>query len=189
MRKIVLVSFFCTFSLIVKSQEASVEKSTFGIQTGFAGLWAYNELKLSNQFALRSEIGFDANYGNDDFYPDTDFLLTTVVTLEPRWYYNLNKRESNSKSIEGNSGNFFSLKTSLHHSDLLIVFGNDEEAKIVTDLAIVPTWGMRRNLGKHFNYEAGIGAGYIHFFGKNAGFSEDKGELAINLHLRLGYRF
>jgi hypothetical protein len=189
MRKIVLVSIFSAFTLIAKSQEASVEKSIFGIQTGFAGLWAYNELKLSNQFALRSEIGFDAYFGNDDFYPDTDFLLTTVVTLEPRWYYNLNKRESNSKPIDDNSGNFFSLKTSLHHSDLLIVFGNDEEAKIVSDFSVIPTWGMRRNLGKHFNYEAGIGAGYIHFFGKNAGFSKDKGELAINLHLRLGYRF
>ncbi|WP_074407398.1 hypothetical protein [Aquimarina megaterium] len=189
MKKIILTLGFCALTLFVRSQNASVEQSTFGIQTGFAGFWIYNELKLSNQIALRSELGFDARNGKSDFYPDTGFLLTTVVILEPRWYYNLFKRESKSKRIDGNSGNFFSLKTSLHHSDLLISLDNDEDTKIVTDLSIIPTWGIRRNIGKHFNYEAGVGVGYIHYFSKNAGFSKDKGEAAINLHLRVGYRF
>ncbi len=40
--------------------------------------------------------------------------MTPVITAEPRWYYNLNKRVSKSKNIEGNSGNFISLKTSYH---------------------------------------------------------------------------
>ncbi|SHJ20692.1 hypothetical protein [Aquimarina spongiae] len=170
------------------SQNASVEKSVFGIQAGFAGLWVHNELKLTNQLALRTEIGFDA-YENDDYYPDAGFLFSTVLTLEPRWYYNLNKRASQSKSIDGNSGNFFALKSSLRLEDLLIEFGDDEDVNMVNNLSIVPTWGIRRNLGKHFNYEAGAGIGYIHFFAKDAEFEKDKGELAINLHLRIGYRF
>lgn len=195
MKKNVLALLFCTVSLVAKSQNTpeksqkqSVEKSIFGIQTGFTGLWVYNELKLSNQIALRTEIGFDA-YKNDDFYPDAGFLLTTVVSLEPRWYYNLNKRRNNSKRIDNNSGNFFSLKTSFHSDDLLIKFGDDSNAKIVDNLSIIPTWGIRRNIGKHFNYETGIGVGYIHYFSKNSGFTKDKSETAINLHLRIGYQF
>ncbi|WP_282089202.1 hypothetical protein [Aquimarina algiphila] len=170
------------------SQNASVEKSVFGIQAGFAGLWVNNELKLANQLTLRTEIGFDA-YENDDYYPDAGFLFSTVLKLEPRWYYNLNKRASQSKSIDGNSGNFFALKSSLRLEDLLFEFGDDEDVNMVNNLSIVPTWGIRRNLGKHFNYEAGAGIGYIYFFAKDAGFEKDKGELAINLHLRTGYRF
>ena len=45
-----------------KSQDASVEQSTFGIQTGVLGVWAYKETKLSNQIALRTEIGMDAGF-------------------------------------------------------------------------------------------------------------------------------
>ncbi len=195
MTKQVLTLLFVGLTLIVKSQnsteqaqKSSVEKSIFGIQTGYAGLWIYNELKLSNQIALRTELGFDA-YDNDEFYPDTGFLLTTVITAEPRWYYNLNKRLSKSKRIDNNSGNFFSLKTSFRSDNLLINFGDDNKAQIVDNLAMIPTWGIRRNLGKHFNYETGIGIGYIHYFAKSSGFAKDKGEAAINLHLRIGYQF
>ncbi|WP_298546356.1 hypothetical protein [uncultured Aquimarina sp.] len=195
MKKIVLTLFFCALTLGVKSQNAtnkqqepSVEKSIFGIQTGFAGLWIYNEFKLSNQIAFRTELGLDA-YENDDFYPDAGFLLVTTTSIEPRWYYNLNKRSNKSKRIDNNSGNFFALKTTLRLDDLLIKFGDDENARIVSNLSIIPTWGIRRNIGKHFNYETGIGVGYIHYFSKNSGFTKDKGEVAINLHLRIGYQF
>ncbi|WP_299211614.1 hypothetical protein [uncultured Aquimarina sp.] len=195
MKKIVLTLFFCVITLSAtsqnetdKKQESSVEKSIFGIQTGFAGLWIYNEFKLSNQVSLRTELGLDA-YENDDFYPDAGFLLVTTTSVEPRWYYNLNRRNNTSKRIDGNSGNFFALKTTLRLDDLLIKFGDDDSARIVSNLSIIPTWGVRRNIGKHFNYETGIGVGYIHYFSKNSGFGEDKGEAAINLHLRIGYQF
>ncbi|SEM17849.1 hypothetical protein SAMN04487910_4335 [Aquimarina amphilecti] len=195
MKKIALTLFFCGFTLIVKSQnlteqvqKPSVEKSIFGIQTGFAGLWVYNEFKLSRQVALRTEFGLEA-YDNDDFYPDAGFLLATVISLEPRWYYNLKKRKNKSKRIDNNSGNFFALKTSFHSDDLLIKFGNDSDVKIVNDLSIIPTWGIRRNIGKYFNYETGVGVGYIHYFSENSGFEKDEGEVAINLHLRIGYQF
>ncbi|GAA4271172.1 hypothetical protein GCM10022258_04650 [Aquimarina gracilis] len=164
------------------SKKASVEKSIFEIQTGFAGVWVHNELKLFLQLVLRTELGLDA-YDNDDFYPNTGFLMSTMITLEPLWYYNLNRRSGQSKSIDGNSGNFFSLKSSLRLEDLLIKFDDDEDIEMVNNLSIVPTWGMSRNLGKHFNYETGLEVDYIHIFAKDAGFKEDKGELAINLDI------
>ncbi len=146
MKKILFIALLLGSVLTVKSQEtqvnksqnSNVEKSIFGIQTGFAGVWIHNELKLSNQIVLRTELGLDA-YENDDFYPDTGFLFSTILTLEPRWYYNLNKRVSQSKSIDGNSGNFFSLKSSLRLEDLLIEFGDDENVEMVNNLSIVPT--------------------------------------------------
>ena len=73
---------------------ASVEKSTFGIQTGVLGIWAHREVKLSNQIALRAELGMDAGIWGGSFYPKTGYLMTPVITFEPRWYYNLNKRVS-----------------------------------------------------------------------------------------------
>ncbi|MEM8937954.1 MAG: hypothetical protein AAGC64_01250 [Bacteroidota bacterium] len=195
MKKSLFAAFLCGTVLATKAQNqriedleiASVERSVFGIQTGFAGIWFYNELGLSSQFALRTEVGLDA-YDKDDFFPETGFLLATVLTIEPRWYYNLDQRKSQAKKFSANSGNFFALKSSLRLEDLLLEFG-DDEVKMVNNLSIVPTWGMRRSLGDHFNFEAGVGIGYVHFFAKDAGFSKDEGEVAINLHLRIGYRF
>ncbi|KIX20216.1 hypothetical protein SY27_13825 [Flavobacterium sp. 316] len=187
MKRIFLTLIFCGLTFIAKAQNSSVEKSTYGIQTGFLGIWAHNESKLSNSIALRTEIGFDSGIWGGDFYDKTGFLMTPVITAEPRWYYNLNKRESKSKKIDGNSGNFVSLKTS-YHPDWFVI-SNTDNINVISDISIIPTWGIRRSIGKHFNYEAGIGIGYRYIFAKQAGFLENENEAAANLHLRIGYRF
>lgn len=187
MKRILLTSIFCGLSFIVTSQSTSVEESTFGIQTGFLGAWIHNEAKLSNQIALRSEVGLDAGIWGGDFYSNTGFLLAPVITLEPRWYYNLNKRKNKSRRIDGNSGNFVSIKTS-YHPDWFVI-SNHDNIRVVGDISIIPTWGIRRNVGSHFTYETGMGIGYVHYFAKDAGYLNNEGETAVNLHLRLGYRF
>ena len=187
MKKTFLTLAFCGLSFFAKSQNASVEQSTFGFQTGFLGIWMHNEAALSDEIALRSEIGFDSGIWAGSLYDKTGFLLTPVLTLEPRWYYNLDKRLSKSKRIDGNSGNFISLKTS-YHPDWFVI-SNYENLRVVSDISIVPTWGIRRHLGDHFTYEAGAGLGYRYVFAKEAGYSENESQAAINLLLRIGYRF
>ena len=187
MKRILFTIALCGMTLIAKSQTANVEKSTYGIQTGFLGIWVHNESKLTNSIALRTEIGFDSGIWGGSFYDGTGFLMTPVITAEPRWYYNLNKRESKSRRIDGNSGNFVSLKTS-HHPDWFVI-SNTDNVSIISDISIVPTWGIRRNVGKHFTYETGIGIGYRYIFAKQAGFLENESEATLNLHLRIGYRF
>lgn len=185
MKKILISFIFCAFTLLLKAQDASVEKSVFGIQTGPFGVWVHNESRLSNKIALRSELGLDANFWAG--YNSTDFLMGLVISLEPRWYYNLNKRKDKSKRIDGNSGNFISLNTSFH-PDIDIASSN-ENINLVSDLTIVPTWGIRRNIGNHFNYEAGFGIGYIHYFADENVTIIDEADVAVDLHLRIGYRF
>ena len=45
------------FSQKKSSEKVSVEKSILSIQTGYFGTWINHELKLHNQFALRTEVG------------------------------------------------------------------------------------------------------------------------------------
>jgi hypothetical protein len=187
MKRILLTLAFFGLTLLAKSQNASVEQSTYGIQTGFLGLWVHNETKLSNAMVLRSEIGLDSGIWGGDFYNGTGFLMTPVLSLEPKLYYNLNKRVSKSKRIDGNSGNFISLKTS-YHPDWFVI-SNKDKLRYISDISVIPTWGIRRNIGNHFNYETGVGMGYRYIFAKQAGFSENKSEAAFNVHLRIGYRF
>ena len=185
MKKKILFSLIISLIYTVgKSQTASVEKSTYGIQTGLLGIWVHNETKLTNQIALRTELGMNAGIFGGDFYPKTGFLMTPVITVEPRWYYNLEKRQSKSKNISGNSGNFVSLQTSYHPN--WFVISNYDNLKTFNLITVIPTWGIKRNVGKHFTYETAIGIGYGHQF--REGFGDLEGVTA-NLHLRIGYRF
>lgn len=187
MKKILLTLTFCGLTFMAKSQTASVEKSTYGIQTGFLGIWAHREVKLSNQIALRAEVGMDAGFWGGSFYPKAGYLVTPVITLEPRWYYNLDKLISKSRNISGNNGNFLTLQTSYHPN--WFVISNYDNARIVDQISIIPTWGLKRNIEKHFTCEVGIGIGYKYIFAKSVGYLENEGEAALNLHLRIGYRF
>lgn len=185
MKKLIVTLLFCALFLVSKAQEtqnASVEKSIFGVQIGFLGVWVNNEARLSDKFALRSEIGFNAGILNNDFF------MAPVITLEPKFYYNLNKRVTKSKDISANSGNFLSLKTS-YHPDWFVVASNN--VNISNQISVVPTWGIRRNIGKHFNYELGAGAGWLHEFSETVnGYTFDADNFfTININARIGYRF
>lgn len=191
---VILVFFAVAFN--ASSQNASVEKSIFGIQTGLLGVWVYNESRLTDQIALRTEIGYEAGYwanftaSSMGYYSnDLEYIFFPVISLEPRWYYNLDKRVKKESVIDGNSGNFIALKTSYHPHQLVI--STVEASPSINNILIVPTWGIRRNIGKHFNYETGIGFGYIYYFSRKFGEVEDanKHNRSLNLHLRIGYRF
>jgi hypothetical protein len=189
------VLFVLVFSLNANAQEISVEKSFFEIQTGFVGLWINNESKLSNSLVLRSELGLEHDFTVGDHYEGADFILQPVLTVEPKYYFNLKKRNRKGRVISKNTGNYFSIKTS-YHPDWFVI-NLDENITKTADLAIVPTWGMRRQIGNRFTYEAGLGLGYrIVFLKENYsnGYSQNVDDSGKNqnqyvpyLHLRIGY--
>ena len=182
--KMIFTLSICLFTIISNAQDTSVEKSTYGIQAGVLGIYAHREVKLSNEIALRAEVGMDAGLFGGSFYPKNGYLITPVITLEPRWYYNLEKRISKSKNISGNSGNFLTIQTSYHPN--LFVISNYDNIEIADQISIIPTWGIKRNIGKHFTYETSIGVGYGYQF---RGEYDDVNGIAIDLNLRIGYRF
>lgn len=188
MKKIVFTLFLCGITLVAQAQNSSVEKSVFGVQIGLLGVWVHNEAKLTDKLVLRSELGLDSGIISGSYYDDVGFFMTPVITIEPKFYYNLNKRVAKSKNVSGNSGNYVSLKTSYHPNWFVI----SSEDIIVTDqISMVPTWGIRRNIGTHFNYELGIGIGWRHYFEQKINnYTYAAGnEVDVNLQLRIGYKF
>ncbi len=184
MKQIFLILTFLGFTFMAKAQNTSVEKSTSGVQIGILGIYGYNEAKLTNTIAFRSELGFDFGYWDGIVYPKAGFIFVPTITAEPRLYYNLSNRVKKSKSIAGNSGNFIALKLNFHPNWFTI--SNYKNIKVNPDISIIPTWGIKRNFGKHFTFETGIGVGYRFYLNKN---SYSKNTAALNLLLRIGYRF
>ena len=181
--KKIITFIFLSLSIFCNAQNVSVEKSVFGIQAGL-GIWVHNESRLSNTIALRSELGLGGAIWGGSIYDEVGFSLSPVLTLEPRFYYNLNKRNSKSKNITNNSGNFISLQTTFYPD--WFVISNYEYESLISGISIIPTWGIRRNIGVHFNYEAGVGIGYNYIFTKAY---NNESEAEVNLHLRIGYVF
>ncbi|MDZ7773173.1 MAG: hypothetical protein U5K31_10625 [Balneolaceae bacterium] len=182
-----ILIFLIAFPAGAHAQQANVEKTLYGVQAGFLGIWGHNEYRLSNAIALRSEVGLDTELFGGSIYDRTGYVFTPVLSLEPRWYYNLTNRLRKSRTIANNSGNFLSVKTSYHPS--WFVISNYDNIRIVSDISIIPTWSIRRSIGRHFNFEAGLGIGYRYIFAKQAGYAENDSELAVNLNLRIGFHF
>lgn len=169
------------------AQDYSVEKSTFSFQAGFLGFWLNNESKLSDKFTLKTEIGFDAftRSSEDD---DTSLdALAPVITLEPRWYYNLEERASKGRKIHNNAGNFVAITTS-YHPDWFLLTGV-KEMYVNHQLAIIPKWGIKRNIGNSdFTYELGAGLGYNFILNRRHSF-DNSDQIWLDLHARIGYVF
>jgi len=186
MRKIITL-IFISLSSVARAQDVSVEKSIFGIQTNLFGLYIHNESKLTNVLALRSEAGFNTELQTGLTHGKMGYFVNPVLIVEPRFYYNLSKRFLRSKDISNNSGNFISLKTI--YKPVRFVISNYDIRNRRSSISFIPTWGLRRNIGSHFNFENGVGFGYAFFFAKKADYSNIIGEPVVNLHLRIGYVF
>ncbi len=163
------------------SQE--VEKSIVGIQLGFLGGWVNHELRLSHHWALHSEFGLDGTLSR--IVDDGDFpIILPMVSLQPRYYYNLPKRKAEIKDITDNSANYLAINFIFYPE--FFSYSNQENINIKNGLFIMPTWGIRRNFNQYFYYELGAGVGF-----NINGLSEIEGKESIliyNILARVGYK-
>ena len=138
---------------------------------------------------MRGEAGFvNAFFSGGGFFGprESGFISSIYFAAEPRWYYNLKKRKRKEKNYSYNSGNYIGLQ--LTYVPKWITISNLDAAAIDRDhnLILASTFGMRRNLGKYFDFELGLGIGYgIIFDGSENYFFHGFG---IFPHLRLGFK-
>lgn len=182
MRNLSFTMFLLNLFNVANAQETKLEKSLFGIQAGL-GVWIYNETRVASSLVLRSEIGLQNEIILGGIYQKLIYIKP-MFSIEPKWYYNIDKRKTSGKNIYLNSANFLSLKVELL-PDWFVVSSN-QEASELNSFSIIPTWGMRRMWGENFNFEVGAGVGYKYLFSSEFSNSNN---LAIKVHLRIGLDF
>ena len=170
-------------SLNSYAQDAVVEKSMFGIQAGYPGAWLNNELRLSRIISLRTEAGLVFS-SRKDFNRSPSTGITPVLTVEPRYYYNLNRRRERERTTANNSGDYFTVRLSYS----MYQFYNNRPGEGLNNLFIIPMWGIRRSYGNHFNFESGAGLGQAYYF-NNTSANQIRNLLVADLQLRVGYKF
>ncbi len=184
MRKIQII-LLTLIPTLVFSQQASVEKQIFEAQIGLFGVWGHYEHSVQRTTSVRYEIGLDNGWFLDS--DNTVFYLAPALSVEPRFYYNFDKRISRSKRIKNNSGNYLSMFVRFHPNWFII--SNKKLAEVVPDISIIPSWGLKRCIGENFNFELTAGLGGRYYFAKNNGYTSNYWEMDWNFTVRFGYTF
>ncbi len=161
----------------------------FGVQSNFLGNYAYYEVKLSPSTSLRSELALTGGVWTFSRLRPLTYMVTSAVNLEPRWYYNLQKRTAKGKSIANNYANYFSLQMGFQ-PDFMVLGNVTSEDSVIVPYAtyVFPTWGMRRRVSTHFNVEFGARLGYIYAFSDKKDFI-NIGRMSLRGFIRLEYLF
>lgn len=191
-----IVLGFVLISFMAKAQEVekvSVEKSLYGAQLGLVSTSFYYETQLQRKIALRAEIGLVLGFATRDYEDpaiedESSTLIVPYVTLEPRWYYGLDRRKRLGKKTYNNSSNYVSLATSYMSNKTPIM--NNGDFDVVSAITVVPKYGIRRAFAKHFNYEFSAGVGYqYNVFSETSGCNCDHNDVALDIQARIGYDF
>ena len=159
----------------ISAQDSGLEKSITGINIGLTGFLSY-EKRLTPTISSRVEVGLLYNR------IESENLWLPYFVLQPRWYYNLNKRLEKSKNIRGNSGNYISALV-LYTPETSSIFGNSSLIKAAS-FFVGPVWGLRRQLGTRFSFEFLAGLGLERTF-----YPTPENEIIGILNFNFGYNF
>lgn len=161
MKKIFLIFGIITSLLSFSQEKNSIQKSVTGLQVGLFGADLYNEFKISNEIALRSQFSLNPSIWGGDLYSKTSFALSPSISLMPKYYYNIKKRSEKEKNTDNNSANYLSLK--IEYFPDWFVISNASDISVNDAIYFTPNYGFRRSFAKQFNYEfrAGLGIGKI----------------------------
>ena len=176
MKKLITVVFF-SLSSFVFSQEKAVD--VFSVKTGFIGAWISYEKALNDKFTLDAEIGYEGGFlkGTDN---NIDYVFTTTFSLEPKYYYNFNRREKKGKKTINNSANYIS--SEIYYVPNLLSSTNRNNIEVNKSFGFLPKYGLRRSISESLTFEFAVGIGYV--WGENnintATFGLD---LRLNLNL------
>lgn len=173
--KFLINLFLALFCVISFSQENKFKVTNlYGVQIGFHSIDLYGEYSISNTSTIKTSFNLSG------YYYDKSLSLIPVLNLSPRWYYNFNKRNSDGKNTQNNSANYLSLNMNYTPNWFTI---SKKEINRSEFLQFIPTWGLRRNINHHLNYEVSAGIGY------ERNLTKEKANLGVDVNLKLDYNF
>lgn len=187
MIKRILLPCFLLLAAFAQAQESTIEKNVTGVQIGLFVLDAYNEARIADKVSLRTELSLVPLIWGGDLYDNkSGFALYPLFSLTPKYYYNLNRRVEKGKNIKNNAANYLAFQVRYLPG---LVISNHDDMGLSNQIHFIPTYGLRRNFLKNFNYEFKVGLGYgfgrSELFGKEVNVSG----LAADLTFKVGYDF
>jgi len=133
------------------------------------------EKSITNQIAIDVEASIEMLAG---LLYDTAFVRP-ALKIEPRYYYGFQKRASRGQNVRHNSSDFLCLEAGYN----TVLSGKPVNSGY--EFHLIPKWGFRRALGKHFIFDFSTGYGiYGEVLNQKLRIGHTPG-----LDIRLGYCF
>lgn len=189
------------FTLFLSTTIFAQEKATdlFNANISFIGIGIQYEKALSDNFTAVGSLDYIGGFSYSEDWSgesDFDYILTTSIALEGRYYYNFDRRLGKGKNTKNNSGNYIALKGD-YVPDWLTA--KTDDVTINPQGTITINYGLKRSFSQNFFYEFYTGLGLalyqetyaIHDF-ENHTTSEGKrtnNGFALDLGFRVGYNF
>lgn len=167
----------------VHAQQTSLEKDLTEVQIGLFGINVNYESKLVDKLSLRISAELQSSIWVNNFNDKTGFIMSPIINIEPRFYYNFNTRAKKSKNNNHNAANYFSLQ--MQYMPDWFVISNIDNIKSYNQINFIPTYGFRRNFSNNFNYEFKFGYG----FGTLIDSDYKASGRVIDLSFKVGYVF
>ena len=174
---VIVLMGITTFSI---AQEKQKLEDIFSVEIGLIGGWINYEKTLNEKFTLNTEFGYAGGILKGTNGHSLDYIFTTIFSLEPRYYYNFNKRLEKEKNITNNSANYLAIDFS--YVPDWFTETNRQGAGVTSSISIIPKWGFRRNIIQNLNFDFATGLGY-----SSAKYRENN--LQTVLDIRLSYSF
>ncbi len=175
MKKLLLLTVIATIYCSLSAQNAKTQ-SSHSIKGPLVGLSYSYEHPIAQQSTLNMELILNGGFGSGIFY-DSYWVIAPVLRIEPRYYHNLYKRFRKGKKTINNSANYFAFAV-----DYQPGFSIGKNAEANQYLQMVPKYGLKRTMGRHFIFEVAAGIGtYI--------IENSNWEPVLAFDLKLGYAF
>jgi hypothetical protein len=158
--KLIFTLAFLASSFLLFGQNTSPEndlEKLVKLDLGLRGIGITYEPKLSNKMSIELSGGIGGGY--DISFQEFTYLWNLLdpalyVIVNPKYYYNKNKRQAKGKSTALNSGNYIGLGIKYTSR------GISESTNVWDALLFNLHWGMQRTLGQRWTFNAHAGVGY-----------------------------
>lgn len=190
--------FTFLFSTTLFAQEKATD--LFNVNVSILGVGLQYEKALSENFTALGTLDYAGGfrYSNSDYYgSDFEYILTTNLALEGRYYYNFDRRISKDKNTKNNSGNYLALKGT--YTPDWLTYSNSDNLSVNPQGMITLNYGLKRSFSTNFFYEFYTGLGMIFYDDENYSFDPENQTyhpyhstttaLALDLGFRVGYNF
>jgi len=152
MRKVI---FTCLLFLISISssfaQKTPFDQQENLLKLGLLGPNIEYETQIAPETTLRAEAGLSFSFGYGGNAIGWLFEYGFYAKASPRWYYNLENRLQDGKSVKKFSGN--------HLSFVSMAFMNNLTQNEPNQYIFGPAWGLQRNIGSNWYLNLEIGPG------------------------------
>lgn len=141
---------------LLSAQESSDSKTKNVFRVNFVNPSLEYELKTGNNAVISAGagIGYGGSYRELELQGANGLvhIIAPFIDIQQKWFYNRNKRISNDKSVEYNSGNYISFRGISRFASIAENVTRTDDV----DFAIGPTWGLQRSFNKiHFLFDIG----------------------------------